>query len=91
MGSGQFCPSNRSTIILQLCFLLNTQLKIRDGRDRYRPANADQILEAARRMQRCESKTFISLGAERGNCRLAFATLAPGHVEKVLGQPKNKD
>src|SRR3546814_5208732 len=61
-GSGQFRPSNRSTIMSQLSLSLDTPLMVRDGRGRYRPADADQILEAARqvieqKMQRGEAFT----------------------------------
>src|SRR3546814_16025110 len=49
-GSGQFRPSNRSTIMSQLSLSLDTPLMVRDGRGRYRPADADQILEAARQV-----------------------------------------
>ena len=46
----------------QLSLFLDTPLMVRDGRGRYRPADADQILEAARqvieqKMQRGEAFT----------------------------------
>ena len=46
----------------QLTLSLDTPLMVRDGRGRYRPADADQILEAARqvieqKMQRGETFT----------------------------------
>lgn len=46
----------------QLSLSLDTPLMVRDGRGRYRPADADQILEAARqvikqKMQRGEAFT----------------------------------
>ena len=47
-GSGQFRPSNRSTIMSQLSLSLDSSLLVRDDQGRYLPATADQILEAAR-------------------------------------------
>ncbi|GJA75687.1 RadC family protein [Aeromonas caviae] len=60
-GSGQFRPSNRSTIMSQLSFSsFDDALLVRDAQGRYLPASADQILEAAR--QAIEQK--MQRGAE---------------------------
>jgi len=50
-GSGQFRPSNRSTIMSQLSFpSFDSTLMVRDAQGRYLPASADDILEAARQV-----------------------------------------
>ena len=50
-GSGQFRPSNRSTIMSQLSFpSFDSCLLVRDAHGRYLPASADDILEAARQV-----------------------------------------
>lgn len=60
----------------QLSLSLDTPLMVRDGRGRYRPADADQILEAARqvieqKMQRGE--TFTSPEAVKDYLRAKLA------------------
>ena len=60
----------------QLSLSLDTPLMVRDGRGRYRPADADQILEAARqvieqKMQRGE--TFTSPEAVKDSLRAKLA------------------
>jgi hypothetical protein len=49
-GSGQFRPSNWSTIMSQLSLVFDASLMIRDEQGRYLPATADQILDAARKV-----------------------------------------
>ena len=79
----------------QLSLSLDTPLMVRDGRGRYRPADADQILEAARqvieqKMQRGE--TFTSPEAVKcwrrfkiePPCRLNFE---PGCCRRLKTDP----
>jgi len=49
-GSGQFRPSNWSTIMSQLSLAFDASLMIRDEQGRYLPATAEQILDAARKV-----------------------------------------
>ena len=49
-GSGQFRPSNWSTIMPQLSLAFDASLMIRDKHGRYLPATAEQILDAARKV-----------------------------------------
>jgi hypothetical protein len=49
-GLGQFRPSNWSTIMSQLSLTFDASLMIRDEQDRYLPASAEQILNAARKV-----------------------------------------
>lgn len=67
----------------QLSLSLDTPLMVRDGRGRYRPADADQILEAARqvieqKMQRGE--TFTSPEAVKDYLRAKLA----GYEQEVF-------